>query len=144
MKRVKPYIRLVNYYETDKMGVVHHSNYIRYFEEARLHFLEEIGIPYDKIEEAGVMIPVLDVTSNYLEFVKFKDELRIEVEITEFNGVRMTISYFIYNNKTNKLCNTGITKHCFLNNNYQVIRLKNNHPNLYDTFLNKQKNGDVK
>lgn len=139
MNKVKPYIRTANYYETDKMGVIHHSNYIRWFEEARLHFLDEIGIPYDEVEASGVMIPVLSVTSNFHEFVKYKDEVRIEVEITEFNGVRMTITYMIYNNKTNKLCNTGLSTHCFIDNNYKVIRLKNNYKELYNVFLKNTK-----
>ena len=132
---MKPYIRKANYYETDQMGVVHHSNYIRWFEEARLHFLDEIGIPYDEIEKSGIMIPVLSVTSNFYEFVKYKEEVRIEVKITEFNGVRMTIEYNVYNNETNKLCNTGKSKHCFIDNNYRPVRLKNNYPVLYNVFL---------
>lgn len=131
----KPYIRKAFYYETDQMKVVHHSNYIRWFEEARLHFLDEIGIPYDKIEESGIMIPVLSVTSNFHEFVKYKEEVRIEVKITAFNGVRMTIEYNIYNNDTNKLCNTGVSSHCFIDNNYKPVRLKNNYPDLYNVFM---------
>lgn len=135
MKEVSPYYRRANYYETDQMGVVHHSNYIRWFEEARLHFLESIGIPYDKIEAEGVMIPVLSVTSNYHEFVKYNEEVRIEVVIAKFNGVRMEIEYKVYNDETNNLCNTGSSTHCFLDNNYKVIRLKNNHERLYNTLL---------
>lgn len=135
MKEVKPYARKAFYYETDQMGVVHHSNYVRWFEEARLHFLEEIGIPYDKIEESGVMIPVLSVTSNFHEFVRYNEEVRIEVTITKFNGVRMTIEYEVYNNETNKLCNTGISTHCFIDNNYKVIRLKHNFEELNEKFL---------
>ena len=46
--------RKINYYETDKMGVVHHSNYIRFFEEARCSFLEASGLPYDMLEEKGI------------------------------------------------------------------------------------------
>ena len=52
------YSRSVNYYETDQMGIVHHSNYIRYFEEARLHRMDEIGLSYSGLEELGVIIPV--------------------------------------------------------------------------------------
>lgn len=133
--QTKPYLRKAFYYETDQMGVIHHSNYIRWFEEARLHFLDEIGIPYDKIEESGIMIPVLSVTSNFHEFVKYKEEVRIEVKITAFNGVRMTIEYLVYNNETNKLCNTGISTHCFIDNNYRPVRLKSNYPDLYNVFI---------
>ena len=50
MTETKDYVRKVQYYETDRMGIVHHSNYIRWMEEARTDVLEQIGLPYDKIE----------------------------------------------------------------------------------------------
>lgn len=50
-RKITPYIRNVAYYETDQMGIVHHSNYIRWFEEARIDFLAQIGLPYSKMEE---------------------------------------------------------------------------------------------
>ena len=46
---MKPYIHKVQYYETDKMGITHHSNYIRWMEEARVDFMEQIGWGYDKM-----------------------------------------------------------------------------------------------
>ena len=51
---IKNYGRKIQYYETDRMGIVHHSNYIRWMEEARIDALAQIGIPYDKIEAAGI------------------------------------------------------------------------------------------
>ena len=54
------YKRQVNYYETDKMGIVHHSNYIRFFEEARIDFLDKIGLNYKKIEDMGLIMPVIN------------------------------------------------------------------------------------
>lgn len=55
MTETKDYVRKVQYYETDRMGIVHHSNYIRWMEEARTDVLEQIGLPYDKIERAGIL-----------------------------------------------------------------------------------------
>ena len=49
--------RKANYYETDQMGIVHHSNYIRWFEEARLEMLRVMGLPYKKMEDNGILIP---------------------------------------------------------------------------------------
>lgn len=131
-----PYLRRAHYYETDKMGVVHHSNYIRWFEEARLDFLEKKGLPYDELEARGIMIPVLSIQVNFLEFVRYKEEVEITVKIKSFNGVRMVVEYQVINTKTNKLCNTGQSEHCFINEKYSVIRLKNNYPDLYNIFLN--------
>ena len=59
------YTRKINYYETDKMGVVHHSNYIRFLEEARCRWLEELNISMEKLEELGYTIPTLEVNCNY-------------------------------------------------------------------------------
>ena len=58
-------VEINNYYETDKMGVVHHSNYIRFLEEARCRLLDEIGYSYRQIEDDGLMIPVLEVNCKY-------------------------------------------------------------------------------
>ena len=49
----------VQYYETDQMGVVHHSNYIRWFEEARAEWMEAVGLPYAQLEAEGIASPVL-------------------------------------------------------------------------------------
>ena len=69
------YSRSVNYYETDQMGIVHHSNYIRYFEEARLHWMDEIGLSYSGLEELGVIIPVTFVDCRYKNPVRFGDTI---------------------------------------------------------------------
>ena len=67
---MRNYTRKVYYYETDRMGIVHHSNYIRWFEESRIYFLEKAGFPYEKMEETGVMIPVLSAACEYKNAVK--------------------------------------------------------------------------
>ena len=55
------YIHQAQYYETDQMGIIHHSNYIRWMEEARIAYMDELGFPYKKVEEAGIISPVLSV-----------------------------------------------------------------------------------
>ena len=70
MKELITYKHKVQYYETDQMSIVHHSNYIRWFEEARIDFLEQIGMNMEEIERNGVQIPVLSVSSNYRSSVK--------------------------------------------------------------------------
>ena len=59
------YKREINYYETDKMGIVHHSNYIRFLEEARCRLLKEIGVSMEFLEENGYTIPTLEVKCQY-------------------------------------------------------------------------------
>ena len=78
--KIKPYERNAKYYETDQMGIIHHSNYIRWFEEARVDAMEQAGIPYDKMEEMGIMSPVLGVECKYIHSVHFNENVKIEVE----------------------------------------------------------------
>lgn len=126
--------RRINYYETDRMGIVHHSNYIRFLEEARIQYMDEIGLPYHSIENAGLAIPVLGVNLNYKTPAKFDDIILIDMQITEFNGVRMTIQYTIYNKETGNLVATGNTKHCFTGNGLKPISLKKEQPSMYEIF----------
>ena len=74
-----PYIHKVQYYETDKMGITHHSNYIRWMEEARVDYLEQIGWAYDRLEQEGIMSPVLSVECRYKESTTYPDEIEINV-----------------------------------------------------------------
>ena len=57
MSEIKKYTHKVQYYETDQMGIVHHSNYIRWFEEARTDFMEQMGLGYEQMEERGIVGP---------------------------------------------------------------------------------------
>ena len=118
------YIREINYYETDKMGIVHHSNYIRFLEEARCRWMKELGLPMEKLEEIGYTIPTLEVNCKYLNPVTSGDVISIRPYISEYNGVRMTISYEVINTKTNNEVIKAITKHCFTNKELKPVNMK--------------------
>ena len=116
--------RKINYYETDKMGVVHHSNYIRFLEEARCYWMEKIGIPFSALEEKGVTIPVLGVNVEYKHHVTYDDTILIKVIIKEFSGVRMTVTYDVRDKKTGEKVIEAETKHCFTNKELRPVSLK--------------------
>ena len=116
--------RTINYYETDRMGIVHHSNYIRYLEEARCFLLNELGMPFSLLEENGITIPVLKVDCTYKHHVTFNDTILIKVFIKEYNGVRLTMAYDVKDKKTNKTVIIAETKHCFTNKSLKPINLK--------------------
>jgi len=118
------YTRKVNYYETDMMGVVHHSNYIRYLEEARCAWIESLGIPMAEIERRGFTIPVLEVSCKYKKHVTQGDSILIGIELKEYNGVRMTISYDVRNAQTGETVVEATTKHCFTNKDLRPINIK--------------------
>ena len=124
----------VQYYETDQMKVVHHSNYIRWFEEARVELMEKIGCPYDKMEEKGIISPVLEVTCQYKQMVRFGDTVEILAWISTFNGIRFSLSYEVHNAKDGSLCTTGTSRHCFLNAQGSLISLKREGPALFESL----------
>lgn len=130
------YERTINYYETDKMGVVHHSNYIRFLEEARCTLLNKLGYSYGKMEDEGVMIPVLEVACKYKYHVTAFDTILIDLKIVEFNGVRMKVKYIVTNKANGNLVMEAETKHCFTNKELRPINTKKEHEDIYNVFLN--------
>lgn len=126
------YKRKVNYYETDSMSIVHHSNYIRYFEEARLFWHEKMGLPYEKMEELGIIVPVTFVDCQYKKPLHYGDEIEIAVHLKKYNGVKMEVSYEIFRGETKELCTTGTTGHCFLDRDMKPIAMKRKYPQIYD------------
>lgn len=128
------YERSVKYYETDKMGIVHHSNYIRWFEEARIQFMADCGLPYRQMEEAGVMIPVLGVACKYKLPSRFDDTVIIRTSIRKYNGIIMELDYEIVGKDDNEIRVTGESSHCFVDNDFKPIHLKKYNPEMHGKF----------
>jgi len=105
---------LVRYGETDQMGVVHHSNYLRYFEVARLEWLSALGVSYASMEKEGLIMPVIDVKVTYKTTALFDDSLTIYIFLSELPRVKIIFSYEIKNQKGEIVC-TGETTLAFLN-----------------------------
>ena len=127
---MKDYIRKVQYHETDKMGITHHSNYIKWMEESRIDFLEQIGYGYDKLEKDGIISPVIGVECDYKKSTTFNDLINIKVEVEDFSKVKLIIKYTMTNLNTDELVLTGKTKHCFINENGRPIPLNRQFPEL--------------
>ena len=94
----------VRYYETDQMGIVHHSNYIRYFECGRSDMMEKAGLPISKVEEAGVVLPVVSVECRYRMPAKMGDKIRIVTMIDKVPMAKLVVRNEIYNAAGNLLC----------------------------------------
>lgn len=130
-----PCIHKVHYYETDQMQIVHHSNYIRWFEEARSHLMEEIGYGYHLMEEDGIVIPVLSVQADYKGMVRYGETVEIEANIKGFTGVKMVIGYVVKDLMTKEVRTIGESKHAFLNKEtYRPLSLKRKHKDLFNLF----------
>lgn len=109
------YIHKVQYYETDKMGLTHHSNYIRWMEEARVVWLDELGFGFDKLESLGITSPILSVNCKYKNGSTFGDSVEIETKVTKYDSVKITINYVMTKVGTGELVATGSTDLCFIN-----------------------------
>ncbi|WP_026519894.1 acyl-CoA thioesterase [Butyrivibrio sp. FCS006] len=129
------YIHTVQYYETDKMGITHHSNYIRWMEEARVDFLSQIGWDFAKLEAMGIVSPVLSVSCDYKFPTKFSEKVSICVTVKEFKGVKLFLGYEMKNEEGRTVC-SGTTSHAFLNTEGKPIRMKQEFPEFYETLCN--------
>lgn len=89
----------VRYAETDKMGYVYYGNYATYFEIARVETLRSMGISYKEMEDAGIIMPVLELKTKYIKPAFYDDELTVKISIKEKPSVRIKFDYEIYNSK---------------------------------------------
>ena len=99
----------VRYYETDQMGIVHHSNYIRYFECGRNAMLKEMDIPMEKIEAGGVMMAVVAVDAKYKVPARLGDTLRIVSLIDTPPTAKVLVKTEIYNQNDQLVCTGSVT-----------------------------------
>ena len=130
------YEHKVQYYETDKMGVVHHSNYIRWFEECRTDVMDKKGLGYDKMEEEHIICPVTSVSCRYVSMTAYGETVLIEPMVEKFNGIRLTISYVVKDKGSGQVRCTGESSHCFLDESGHPVNLKKASPEFYELFQN--------
>ena len=128
------YTHKVQYYETDAMRIVHHSNYIRWMEEARLEHLSRVGLAYDEMEEQGIIIPVLSASCEYKIATRYGETVKIFPEIEKFNGLKFTVTYRITGEDESEVHATGRTAHCFLNRDMKPVNIKKAAPHIYEYF----------
>ena len=85
----------VRYKETDQMGVVHHTNYIVWFEVGRTDLLRQLGLSYRDLEGRGILLPVVDLSCRYMEAARYDDEIRILTRIADLTPGKIIFSYEI-------------------------------------------------
>lgn len=119
MEKVKPYTHKVQYYETDKMSIVHHSNYIRFFEEARTYWLDQLGYGFDRMEAEGIVSPVTSVTCNFRHTCGYCDDLQVDIRFDSMTTFKVTFAYKI--TCKDKIICTGTSTHAFFENEKPVV-----------------------
>lgn len=131
---MKAYKHVVQYYETDKMGITHHSNYVRWMEEARIDFLSQIGWNYAKLEKEGVISPVVEASCRYKKSTTFADEVFITVSVKEFKGIKLVLAYDM-KDADGKTVATAQSEHCFVNAQGKLIRLAKEFPEFNEALM---------
>ena len=104
----------IRYCETDQMGFVHHSNYLKYFEMARIEWLNSLGISYQKLEKDGILLPVVNACVKYIYPAFFGDTLRIKLHVKSPPTVKISFNYLVYNQEKKEIAK-GETTIAFLN-----------------------------
>lgn len=127
------YSREVNYYETDKMGVIHHSNYLKLFEEARFAQFKDTGYPYPDMEKQGIIIPCTETKETYIGFLRYGDTFRIDMVMYKFTGLRMCYRYKVYNETTGELCHEAESVHyTTTREDYKPTSIKHTFPEAFE------------
>lgn len=115
-------IRVI-YADTDQMGVVYHSNYLRYFEIGRTELLRELGISYKDMEACGLFLPVKEAFIDYKISIKYDDIIVVHTSIDKLKNVSLKLKYEIRaKHDYDLLYTTGYTLHPFINKSGEIIR----------------------
>ena len=124
-------IRVI-YADTDAMGVVYHTNYIKWFEVGRSELLRSIGYPYSRMEEEGVLLPVAECSCKFRAPAVYDDLLDITARIIEMKAATVTLEYEIRRQNSGELLATGWTKHAVTDPSFKPVRLREKNPGLFN------------
>ena len=128
---LRPYRHEVKYYECDRMGITHHSNYLRFMEEARVDWMDQLGYGFDRMEAEGVVSPVVSVECVYKHPTTFKDVIEVDVHVAEMSALKITFGYTMRTN--GRVVCTARSVHCFMENG-RPVALETRFPQLFSAI----------
>ena len=114
----------VRFVETDMMGVVHHANYLRWFEMGRVAYLRACGITLGELMDAGVIFPITEIKAQYKNSCTFDDDFEVQVKMTAFNKAKMEFNYKIIRLRDGAVSVEGHTRNVFTDKEGRIIRLE--------------------
>ena len=124
----------VRFYETDMMGIAHHSNHFRWFEMARIEFLRHIGVTLWDMMDEDIVFPIMNVSCNYKEPARFDDTINIETYLVKMTRAQMVFKYRMRRASDGALLATGETKNAFMSKlSGKIVRLEDR---FYQPILN--------
>ncbi|MBQ8081543.1 MAG: acyl-CoA thioesterase [Clostridia bacterium] len=127
-RKILPYRRTVQYYETDQMGIAHHANYLHWMEEARIDFMAQLGYPYADMEKRDILSPVTAIRCTYQRSCTFGDELALLLSVKAYNGVVLTMDYQIQKAASGETVAQAESDHVFLRRAGGFVRLRRDLP----------------
>ena len=133
-QQIRTYVHKTQYYETDQMGIIHHSNYIRWFEEARVDFLEQIGYSYQRLEQEGVYSPVLKISCEYKSMIRFGDRIEVQISLTSSTPYKFTIRYRLTDAGSGEDRAAGESSHCYMDGTGMPVSIKKENHEFYETL----------
>ncbi|MBR6061396.1 MAG: acyl-CoA thioesterase [Spirochaetales bacterium] len=117
------YHRKAQYHETDKMSIIHHSNYVKWMEETRVAFMDSIGYSFRRMEQTGIASPVVGITVDYKKPVEFDDDVEVRLSILKYSGAVLELGYEFFNVTKGEVCTTATSRHCFVKDG-RIVSLK--------------------
>lgn len=122
---------IARYAETDQMGMVHHSVYPIWYEAARTDFSNKCGFPYKKMEEIGILTPIVEVYSKYFRSAYYDEEITVTTRISKLTPARVEFSYEVFGPNDEKPINIGRTLHGLVGKDLRPINTKKLFPEIY-------------
>lgn len=101
------------YADTDQMGFVHHSSYVKYLEYARWEVFRQLGMSYRSIEENGILMPVIGMNMQFIKPLRYDDLIKIELSFTLSRATKLEVEYHIFN-ESHELIHQASTTLAFL------------------------------
>lgn len=123
------------YGETDQMGVIYHGNYFSYFEVARSELFRTLGYTYKKLEEDGIILPVIECNCRYIKPLLYDEEVVVKAQVEKLKGVRITVKYEIFRKSDRELLSHGFTSHGFVDKNMKPVKIKRVNPMMWDLLM---------
>ncbi|TGA99263.1 acyl-CoA thioesterase [Sporolactobacillus shoreae] len=121
---------VARYNETDKMGIIHHSQYVNWFEVARTDWIRQSGLSFRQIEERGLMMPVIGIEAHYHLPAKYDDAVIVETSIQSYDSIKMSFNYRVIRESDGALLVDGVSSHCFTDDRMHPVSLKKKDPEL--------------
>ncbi len=114
----------VRFVETDMMGVVHHANYLRWFEMGRVAYLRACGISLGELMAADIIFPITEVQVKYKNSCTFDDEFEVQTTMSAFNKAKMDFSYKVIRLRDGAVAVEGHTRNVFTDKEGHIVRLE--------------------